>query len=249
MNINGKPVSPDALNNLELFADIPEEELTEETFEYDTVSDDEVYTILKAANISGNIPLRYSNCRLSDYKYSFANDLWDFIKNPRDRVLLLSSSVGCGKTTILSAIMHERAILGLSAGLYFNDLTLSSMLRTCRSFSAKESEYDLIQRLATVDFLAIDEFGVDKNLDEESEFISTVLRLRYDNNLPTAIATNLTIARFKISICGISTQDKSVEELKELMPKLEANHPTLNRLISILTPIYIRGTSNRGKAC
>lgn len=249
MNLNGKALTANDVPDLEFFNQIPAEEMNDEVDYEEQYSDESTSYVIRESNISGNVPLRYSQCRLDDHHYEFEDQLWDFIHNPEDNVLLLSSAVGCGKTTILTSIMHERAVLGKSAGIYFNDLTLSAMLRTCRSFSAKESEYDLIQRLSKVDFLAIDEFGVDKNLEEESEFVSTILRLRYDNGLPTAIATNLTIARFKISLCGISTQDKEVDELKALMPKLEENHPTLNRLVSVLIPIYIRGKSNRGKIC
>lgn len=246
MNLNGQTVNASVIKGMGFFENINLNELPD-TLEEAQITED-VSAILREANISGNIPKRFSNCRL-DNTLEYTEKVWRFIKNPKDHILVLTSPVGCGKTTLVSSIMHERAILGMSGGLYFSDLTLAAQLESCRSFAAKENKYDFLQRLANVEFLVIDEYGADPNFAEETQFVSTVLRMRYDNELPTAVATNHSLARFKLSLCGVDASKLSIDEMRQMMPVLEKENPTLNRVVSVLEVILLKGESNRGKLC
>lgn len=221
------------------FDSIPDEEFTQVQKE-NTLS-------IKESNIRSNLPKRFENALFSDYEHQFTDELRAFALNPDDKIKILMGSVGVGKTHLLASAIHERAIKGLDCGLYFSTITLLPKLRTSRSFSAKESEEAFIQRLANTPFLCYDEFGSCTNSKEEAEFASTVLKMRYDNALPTFIATNLSPSNFKLYLCGIERGDRSPEEVEKLCKELEESNATLNRVMSVAKAYIIKGKSHRGE--
>ena len=111
--------------------------------------------------------------------------------------------------------------------------------------SAKENEEAFIKRIATVPFLVLDEVGSSTNLKVESEFISMIIRLRYDNGLPTLIATNLDPNNFKLFICGYELNSVKTVELPSFIARLEKENATLNRIKSVAIANVIKGTSHR----
>lgn len=212
----------------EMFENIMQEENTEQ----DVFSAE---TAMRVANINGFIPQRFATARLADYPVTFVDEVKNFALNKKnDKVFLITGSVGTGKSTLLCASMHERAINGLSEGFYLSMRMLCPMIRTSRSFSAKENEEQLYQKYATVPFLVIDEVGRGEVIDQERCFIRTVLALRYDNMLPTMIGTNMSIGQFKVFIAG------DVEKT--------ATDDILDRLNSTIIAKAMVGESRRGIA-
>lgn len=200
---------------------------------------------LRQANEIGDIPFRFASARLSDIDADFAAKVKLFCLNPRDKVFIVFGGVGTGKTTAMTAAMHERKLNGLDCGKYFSIRNLSTRLRTCRSFSARENEEAFIRDLSTVSFLCFDEVGTCLNRAEEREFLEVVLNNRYDNGLPTFIATNLSPSNFKFLIAGVDYTGETDEERKALIEHLDETHPTLNRIKSVVITHALTGKSHR----
>lgn len=200
---------------------------------------------LQQANIIGNIPFRFAESRLSDVEESLAIKVRTYCLDPKDKVFIIFGGVGTGKTTAMTAAMHERKLNGLDCGKYFSIRNLSTKIRTCRSFTAKENEEMFITDLSTCRFLCLDEIGTCHNRAEEREFLETVLNNRYDNGLPTFIATNLSSNNFKFLIAGVDYAKETKEKQAELCAILDKNHATLNRLKSVAIVHKLLGESFR----
>jgi len=180
-------------------------------------------------NRSSNIPFRFATTVLKDGPLdekvrSFATE------ENSDKVLLLGGNVGTGKTTLLCGAMHERAMKGLNAGLYLSCRTLGPKIRSSRSFSARVNEEELYEIYSTIPFLVIDELGRSDDDFLERTFVSTLLALRYDNCLPTAIGTNL-----------------SPQSVREFLNEDGKGKDIIDRLSSVLVPISLDGNSFRKK--
>lgn len=155
-------------------------------------SDHEKDMIVEQSNYSANIPKRFAKTRIGAFSVPFWDEVKDLsLTKDSDALLVVVGPSGTGKTTFLTALMHERAINGVGAGEYLECHSLVAMIRSSRSFAAKETEYDLIQHYAKVPFLVIDELGVSEDVRTEASFFRTIFALRYNNMLPTAIGTNL----------------------------------------------------------
>ncbi len=199
--------------------------------------------VIDGVNESANIPRRFWNVSVSDYDFGF--DVAEFATKPNnDNVCLIVGNVGQGKTTMLCAAIHERAVKGLVAGYYMSDMTLDIRLRSLRSFSSKETEFDFFSRMGNVPFLCIDEVGTSGNIDEERNFLRKLLALRFDNMLPTMIATNLTNTQFKKFMLGINDlTDMTKDELNEKCK----NDSLMDRLFSVVVPVTRAGDTSYRK--
>lgn len=199
---------------------------------------------IKEANINGDIPARYAKARLSDYEWSCADKVREFaLSKDNDRMFILFGDSGRGKTTLMCAAMHERAVNGLSAGYYFSDFMLMSVLRSRRSFSSAENEETFIKRLINCPFLCIDEAGICENMEEEKNFLRTLILGLYNNSLPLFISTNLSPVNFKLFLCGQHISDR--EKALETCALLEKKDPVLNRLKSLAITATLTGESFR----
>ena len=193
---------------------------------------------LENVNAEANIPNRYRDVKFSDFQLN--EELKDFATAPNnDGICLMSGTVGRGKTTALCCAIHERCFAGLSTGYYFSDILLSVTLRSLRNFNSKESEFDFYKKLGSTPFLCLDEVGSSKNREEEVEFIRTILMLRYDNEVPTMISTNMNGTDFKKFMLNIS-EDITLEELNVKAKQ----DPVLDRMFSLVTSINMIGNSS-----
>lgn len=229
--------------DLNLFKDIKIDNLPEELNQ--TAVNPSTLCEMQQANIIANIPARFSETTFNDIDPTLAAKVKDFALQNSDRVFILFGSVGLGKTSAQAAAIHERKIKGLDCGYYFSIRFLLPTLRNCRSFSAQENELSFYRRLSTVAFLCLDEVGTCPSREEEKEFLTTVLSARYDNELPTFIATNDSPFNFKLLISGDKADGRSYEELKAYCGELDKKNPVLNRLKSVAIPYTLTGESYR----
>lgn len=210
------------------------------------VSEKEIAVSLRESNLMSNIPKRFYECRFCSELNDIETSVKSFaLKDVNDRAILLIGATGTGKTTVSVCAMHERAIRGMNSGLYLSMRFFMPMLRTSRSFSAKESEYDLLQKYTETPFLVIDEVGTATNIVEESEFLRTVIAGRYDNNLPIIFISNLSVSNFKLLLMGKRPEDFLTEEAKAQFLKAIEADPIINRLKSILSILVLNGQSRR----
>lgn len=193
--------------------------------------------VLINVNIESNIPKRFKTVKFSDFEFN--DSLKKFAISPNDGICLMTGTVGRGKTTALCCAIHERALNGLPAGYYFSDILLSVTLRSLRNFNSKESEFEFYKKLGTVEFLCLDEVGASKYREEEIEFIRTILMLRYDNEVPTMISTNMNGTEFKKFMLNINENIT----LEELNTKAKQD-PVLDRMFSLVTSVNMVGNTS-----
>lgn len=180
----------------------------------------EIQRAVEQSNFTSNIPNRFSDTRLGTFEIPFMDDVKK-LSNARksDTLLVVSGPAGTGKTTLLTALMHERAANGVGAGEYLNSYNIVPMIRASRSFGARETEYDIIQRYAKLPFVVFDELGVSEDPKIEISFFRTVFAMRYDNLLPTAVGTNLPMKDFQsfLTICDDIKRDPIFDRINSVI--------------------------------
>lgn len=110
--------------------------------------------------------------------------------------LIMSGSVGTGKTHLASSIIDQCVKSGKNVRL----AKLIDIVRSMKSTWRKDSETDesdLISLLCGYDLLIIDEIGVQFGSDTEKMFIFDIIDGRYENMKPTMLISNLDLAGIK----------------------------------------------------
>lgn len=103
----------------------------------------------------------------------------------------LAGTYGSGKSHLAAAVIHELIKRGVSAA-YQPVAELLKRVRATYDGSARESEAQVLEWLQSVQCLALDDIGAQKQTQWAEEFIFTVLDHRYRRRLPTIITTNCT---------------------------------------------------------
>lgn len=107
--------------------------------------------------------------------------------------LILSGSVGTGKTMIASALVASLIRCGKTARI----ATVSKIIRVMKSTWRKDSEETedgIIKKLVSLDVLVIDEIGVQFGSDTEKLFLFEIIDGRYNKMKPTILISNLAVA-------------------------------------------------------
>lgn len=130
--------------------------------------------------------------------------------------IYLYGDKGTGKTH-LTACMANALIRKRKQVLFTNFAEISKLLRS--TFGKRnESEAEYIERLATIDFLFIDDLGTERVQTKDGDLwlqekIFDVLNKRYNNRKPTIFTSNYSIAEL-ISERGL--MDKTVDRIAEM---------------------------------
>ena len=244
MELNGQSTNDILAKKMQEMIDniTPEMEAEFEKKEQERLNQ-EAQTRVNNSNDYSGLPRRFWTCRFGDFNYTKESTDAKLlcVKKNTDAVLLMFGSTGRGKTTMLASAIHERAWNGLDGSRYFNIRDLELKLRKCRNFNTDEDEETFIRRLSNYPFLC-------PNRKEESDFLCEVIGARYDNKLPTWIATNLAPVDFKALISNEDISGKTKEELVAWSEKKDMEHPILNRIKSVAIPLVLTGESYRSAA-
>lgn len=112
--------------------------------------------------------------------------------------LLLLGDNGVGKTMFISYVMMCAIRVGWTA--YYTPMPeLDRDIK--RGFKSHELE-ERLQWLLTSDFLAIDEMGKERSKQDPSWMdsqVERILKMRFDDNMPTLLATNMEIDEMMIA--------------------------------------------------
>lgn len=139
-----------------------------------------------------NIPKRYWGVTFEKHPNNITEGVKKFA-TAKSGVLIIQGANGSGKTETACAMFTYRIEKRLRAGQYLNaKYEICPMIRSSRSYAAKQNELEVLRRYYNEPFLVIDEVGKGDNAEMEKQFLSQVLSARYDNELPTVIITNWT---------------------------------------------------------
>ena len=254
MDINGKPID-DLL--AEKFKSMQEEaeKMTPEmeakfAEEERRRLHEEALDRVNASNRNAEIPRRFWDASFSKYPSEISEKARELcLKDNTDTIFIMYGMTGRGKTTTLCSAIHARAYEGVGSSFYFTMRNLEMILRRCRAYGAEEDEVTFMRHLSEYPFLCLDEVGTCYSQSEEINFLRNLISARYDNCLPTWIATNLTPLEFKVYISGGNISElngKSREERKELSEALTKNVIILNRIKSVAVEETLVGESYRG---
>ncbi len=251
MDINGNPINDILAKKLQTMQEEVEKSTPEIEAKFLEEERKRLYeealTRVEASNRNADIPKRFWDASFAKYPSPISEKARELcLKKNSDTIFIIYGSIGRGKTTTLCSAIHARAYEGVGSSYYFTIRNLEMKLRKCRTFGTDEDEESFIRFLSEVPFLCIDEVGTCSNRVDEISFLSTVISARYDNCLPTWLATNLTPIKFKAYMCNVDITGLSNEELKELSKKLDNNTVILNRIKSVAVEETLVGESYRG---
>lgn len=136
-----------------------------------------------------NIESEYWDKTLDDYQPVTASQkaaldsVKTMIENHSGKVILLGGN-GVGKSMLGSCAVKE---LG---GKILSMYEISTMIRQSYTNRAEKTELEIVQELASIPFLVIDELGRTKGSDAELNWLSYVLDKRHVRNKPFMLLSN-----------------------------------------------------------
>jgi DNA replication protein DnaC len=122
----------------------------------------------------------------------------DFARSP-EGWLILQGVTGCGKTHLASAIINYRYQAGQPA-LFVVVPEFLDHLRSAFSPDAKVSYDELFDRVKTVPFLVLDDFGEQATTPWAQEKLYQVISYRYNARLPTVVTTRAALDEIEPAI-------------------------------------------------
>lgn len=120
------------------------------------------------------------------------------------RTLILLGGAGTGKTHLACGILRE------TGGLYRLSSAIAEEIRRARSYGAKESEADVLDRYGRAGMLAIDEIGRGISAQEEQYTLYQIINERYNRRKPTVLISNHPKKDF-LNYVGIAAADRLTE--------------------------------------
>lgn len=149
------------------------------------------------------MPSRYYEASFDTYNIPIVEPFRQFCLSGTG-FFIVEGSNGTGKTYEACASINERIKNGLTGGFYFScKYTVCPMVRSSRSFSAKENELELIKRIARMPYVVFDEVGKGDDQNIEKCFLSNIISARYDFVKPTVLISNMSM----IELCEWLGQD------------------------------------------
>lgn len=123
--------------------------------------------------------------------------------------LILLGSVGTGKTHLACGIIRE------CGGLYRLAPAMCEEIRRAKSFGARETEADILDRYGRAGLLVIDEIGRGIAAAEEQYMLYQTINERYNRRKPTVLITNQSKKDF-LEYVGIAAADRLTESAQSV---------------------------------
>ena len=163
--------------------------------------------------IKSGVPERYRLESLETYKtdtdeqkkiFAVVKSFIQAIKRKLFKTLVMLGNAGTGKTHLACAMIRE------CGGKYRTAPEIVEELRRAKSFSAAETEEQIVNYYGHVSFLVIDEIGRGINAADEKYMIYQLLNARYNTRRPTVLISNFNKADF-LAYIGVAAADRLVE--------------------------------------
>ena len=136
--------------------------------------------------------------------------------------LIMLGTVGMGKTHLACGIVREYG------GLYRLAPNIVEEIRRAKSFTAKETEADLLENYGRAKLLVIDEIGRGVAGTDEQYMLYQIINERYNRRKPTVLISNQTKRDF-LNYIGIAAADRLTESAKTVEFKGQSYRATLRR--------------------
>ena len=126
------------------------------------------------------------------------------VKCGKFQTLVFLGAVGTGKTHLASGIIYE------CGGLYRLAPALVEEIRRAKSFSARETEAEILDGYGRSSLLVIDEIGRGVMAAEEQNMLYQIINERYNRRKPTVLISNQNKKDF-LNYVGIAAADRLTE--------------------------------------
>ena len=164
------------------------------------------------------VPERYLKESLDTYQITnemqttaakAATNFLHAVKCGEFKSLVMIGNAGTGKTHLACAIIRE------AGGKYRTAPDIVEEMRRAKSFTANDTEADIIDYYGRVKFLVIDEIGRGISATEEKFMIYQLVNARYNTRKPTMLISNLGKSDF-LQYIGVAAADRLVESAEIL---------------------------------
>ena len=120
------------------------------------------------------------------------------------RTLVLIGTAGTGKTHLACGMVREYG------GKYATAPDIVEEIRRAKSFSADQTEKQIIDNYSYVKLLVVDEIGRGISATDEKYMLYQIINARYNTRKPTVLISNYTKADF-LKYIGVAAADRLVE--------------------------------------
>lgn len=164
------------------------------------------------------VPERYLNEGLDTYQITnemqttaakAATNFLHAVKCGEFKSLVMLGNAGTGKTHLACAIIRE------AGGKYRTAPEIVEEMRRAKSFTATETEAEIIDYYGRVKLLVIDEIGRGISATDEKYMIYQIVNARYNTRKPTVLISNLGKSDF-LQYIGVASADRLVESAEIL---------------------------------
>ncbi|HEY2038225.1 MAG TPA: ATP-binding protein [Edaphobacter sp.] len=150
------------------------------------------------------IPRRYEHCILESYEtnlpYSHRAQAAALLRAKRfvegfpletdGMGLLLTGSIGVGKTHLAVGILQALVIERGATGLFYDYRDLLKQVQNSYNSQVKETELEVLRPVFEAEVLVLDELGAAKPTDWVWDMVAHILNTRYNDRRTTIITTN-----------------------------------------------------------
>ena len=159
------------------------------------------------------VPERYYNESLDTYQVTnemqktAAQAIGGFLSDIKCgvfRTLVLIGTAGTGKTHLACGTVREYG------GKYATAPDIVEEIRRAKSFSADQTEKQIIDNYSHVKLLVVDEIGRGISATDEKYMLYQIINARYNTRKPTVLISNYTKADF-LKYIGVAAADRLVE--------------------------------------
>ena len=171
---------------------------------------------------SANIPQRYRDKKLSDYKIQndkqkqIVKSCYDLIKGKYQTGLIFSGKNGTGKTLLACMILKSLILQNTKENYGYNSYwyKYTEAIKIIRSIKSswllKTSEQEALNEYIDPRLLIIDEIGMQYGSKTEKQFLTEIINDRYNSKKQTILAGNATTQELK-NILG----DRVIDRFRE----------------------------------
>jgi DNA replication protein DnaC len=194
-------------------------------------------SVRRARSLSGVIPKRFQGVSfdrppVTEIDANVVREVRRYVRAidahlDAGRGLWLMGDVGTGKTT-LAMLVSKAALEARRAVAIYSLPRLLAEIRTSYDDDARQSYTELIDRLALVDLLHVDDVGAERTNDWVLEQLYSIVNARYEDGKAIVITTNLDPAELREQI-GERTVSRLVEICGDPLPLFGHDRRTEHR--------------------